>query len=185
MSNTEREDVGMKRTKEYTNTISRMRSFLEKDRKDPKKKLRDILPRVERLADMYFEVSEYNKDAIDNILNACGTYKISAVGDSEGYRIVGIKRCSYDGTKEYTLAIARSQGEVYAHFGSYNKIHRRDEFSFFLGRKTWVINGHDVLDSELKNDRKTRGKIDATVECFVKEFNRYEQQIYKKIGVIA
>lgn len=78
--------------------------------------------------------------------------------------------------------IARSQKEVYAHFASYDKIHRRNKFSFFLNRKTWAINGLDVLDSELKNDRKTRGEIDATVECFVKGFNRYEQQIYKKIG---
>ena len=184
MSNTEREDVGMKRTKEYTNTIGRMRSFLEKDRKDPKKKLRDILPRVERLADMYFEVSEYSKDAIDSILNACGTYKISAAGDRED-KIVGMKRCSYDGDKEYTLIIAKSRGRAYASFQSYNKIHKRHEFSFFLDRKTWVINGHDALDSELKNDRKTRGKIDATVECFVKGFYSYEQQIYKKIGVIV
>lgn len=184
MSNTEREDVGMKRTKEYTNTISRMRSFLEKDRKDPKKKLRDILPRVERLTDMYFEVSEYNKDEIDNILNDGGIYKVWAAGDSNG-RIGVIKKCSHDGTKEYTLMIARSQKEVYANFASYDKIHRRNKFSFFLNRKTWAINGLDVLDSELKNDRKTRGEIDATVECFVKGFNRYEQQIYKKIGVIA
>lgn len=102
MSNTEREDVGMKRTKEYTNTISRMRSFLEKDRKDPKKKLRDILPRVERLTDMYFEVSEYNKDEIDNILNDGGIYKVWAVGDSNG-RIGAIKNVHMMGLKNIPL----------------------------------------------------------------------------------
>lgn len=176
----------METEKEYTDAIGQMRRFLEKDKKDAKKKLRDILPRAERLMDMYLEVSRYNKnkDVIDNILNDGDIYEVQAVGDNESKAGI-IKRCSSDGTKEYTLMIATSREGTYAHFGSYDKIYKRNEFSFYLGRRTWVVNGYDVLDLDLKNDQETRGRINSIVGWFVKGFDGYEKRIYKKIGAIV